>query len=148
SDHPQVAERATRLAHQLDLNSEGLEAVERWRTLAPDDERSNWFAGVLETRANRLPRAVERVESFIRGIGDPSTGFALVLEALGNEPYASAGTAVMRALESRFPDVPMGDYALARLALRSGDFDLALTHAAAASDSDPDWVEARLLYAR
>jgi tetratricopeptide (TPR) repeat protein len=71
-----------------------------------------------------------------------------VLEALADEPYTSAATAIMRALNTTFPDVPAGQYALARLALRSGEFDLALTNAAAASESDPDWLEAQLLYAR
>ena len=42
----------------------------------------------------------------------------------------------------------MGQYGLARLALRSGDFELALENADAARRSDEDWIEAQLLYAR
>ena len=148
SDDPALAERATRIAHQLELTNAGLEATSRWRELAPEDERPAWFAGVFETRANRLPRAVAEFERFIRAVGDEATGFALVLEALAEEPYTSAATAIMRALNSTFPNVPRGQYALARLALRSGEFDLALTNAAAASESDPEWLEAQLLYAR
>src|SRR5690606_39366136 len=41
-----------------------------------------------------------------------------------------------------------GHFALARLALRSGDFATALENAEAATNADPDWVEAQLLYAR
>ena len=148
SDDPALAERAVRLAHQLELTDEGLQATERWRKLAPEDERPAWFAGVFQTRANRLPRAIAEFEAFIRGVGDPATGFALVLEALGDEPYTSAATAIMRALNTTFPNVPAGQYALARLALRSGEFELALTNAVAASESDPDWLEAQLLHAR
>ena len=44
--------------------------------------------------------------------------------------------------------MPAGQYGLARLALRSGDFDVALKNAEAASKSDPEWLEAQLLYAR
>ncbi len=148
SDEPALAERATRVAHQLELTDLGLKAAARWRELAPDDERPAWFAGVFETRANHLPRAVAEFERFIRDMDDPGTGFSLVLEALVDEPYPRAATSIMQALNVTFPNVPTGQYALARLALRSGDFDLALTNAAAASKSNADWLEAQLLYAR
>jgi tetratricopeptide (TPR) repeat protein len=148
SDQPALAERATRVAHRVDLTELGLKAVARWKALAPKDERPLWFAGVFETRAHRVDKATAEFETFIRELGDPGTGFALVLEALADEPNAEATTAIMRSLNATFPGVPAGQYALARLALRSGDFDLALTNAKAASDSDPNWLEAQLLYAR
>jgi tetratricopeptide (TPR) repeat protein len=148
SDQPALAERAARVAHQVDLNEPGLKAVARWKALAPKDERALWFGGVFETRAHRVDKATADFESFIRELGDPGTGFALVLEALADEPNADATTAIMRSLNTTFPNVPAGQYALARLALRSGDFDLALTNAKAAADSDPNWLEAQLLYAR
>lgn len=145
---PGPAEQATRLAHELELNENGLRAAMRWRELAPNDERPAWYLGVFETRGNRVPRAIAEFETFIRSVDDRRAGFALVLEALGDEPYTRTATAIMRALNETFPDVPAGQYALARLALRSGDFELALENAAAASRSDADWVEAQLLYAR
>ncbi|HVY66844.1 MAG TPA: tetratricopeptide repeat protein [Gammaproteobacteria bacterium] len=148
SDQPAVAERAARMAHQLDLTDVGLKAAARWRELNPDDERAAWFAGVFETRANHLPKAIAEFEDFIRATDDPPSGFALVLEALVDEPYPRAATAIMQALNRTFPDVPAGQYSLARLALRSGDFDIALTNAEAASKSNPDWLEAQLLYSR
>jgi len=148
ADDPAPAERATRMAHQLELTEPGIQAANRWRELAPEDERPAWYLGVLETRANRLPRAVAEFERFIRSVDDQRTGFALVLEALGDETYTRAATAIMRALNITFPNVPAGQYALARLALRSGDFELALENAEAARKSDADWIEAQLLYAR
>ena len=148
SGEPGPAERATRIAHELELNDLGLTAGARWRELAPSDERPAWYLGVFETRANRVARATAEFERFIRSIDDRRTGFALVLEALGDEPYTAIATSIMRSLNASFPNVPAGQYALARLALRSGDFELALTNAEAAAGSDPDWIEAQLLYAR
>jgi tetratricopeptide (TPR) repeat protein len=148
SDQPAVAERATRIAHQVELTEPGLKAVARWKALAPKDERPFWFAGVFETRAHRVDKATAEFTTFMRELGDTGTGFALVLEALADEPNADATTAIMRSLNNTFPGVPAGQYALARLALRSGDFDLALTNAKTAADSDPNWLEAQLLYAR
>jgi tetratricopeptide (TPR) repeat protein len=148
ADEPGPAERATRIAHELDLNEQGLAAAARWRELAPSDERPAWYLGVFETRANRVARAIAEFETFIRSLDDRRTGFALVLEALGDEPYPSTATGIMRALNDAFPNVPAGQYSLARLALRSGDFELALENAEAASKSNADWIEAQLLYAR
>ncbi len=148
SEDPGPAERATRIAHELELTEAGLTAGTRWRELAPEDERPAWYLGVFETRANRVPRAIAEFEAFIRSIDDRRTAFALVLEALGDEPYTGTATTIMRALNETFPNVPAGQYALARLALRSGDFELALENAEAASASNPDWIDAQLLYAR
>jgi tetratricopeptide (TPR) repeat protein len=148
SSEPGPAERATRIAHELELNQLGLTAGARWRELAPTDERAAYYLGVFETRANRVARATTEFERFIRSIENRRTGFALVLEALGGEPYTGTATQIMRSLNASFPNVPAGQYALARLALRSGDFELALTNAEAAAKSDADWIEAQLLYAR
>jgi tetratricopeptide (TPR) repeat protein len=148
SNDAAYAERATRVAHQADLTDLGLRAANRWNELAPDDERPRWFLGVFEMRSNRIAQATEEFREFVAAVGDPATGLALVLEALGNEPYADAATAVMRSLTSSYPGTAAGYYALARLALRSGDFDLALTNAEAAANSDPSWLDAQLLLAR
>jgi tetratricopeptide (TPR) repeat protein len=148
SDQPGAAERATRVAHELELTEQGLTAGARWRELAPSDERPAWYLGVFETRANRVQRAIAEFTTFMRSLEDQRAGFALVLEALGDEPYTASATAIMRSLNESFPNVPAGQYALARLALRSGDFELALENAEAASKSNADWTEAQLLYAR
>jgi tetratricopeptide (TPR) repeat protein len=148
SDEPGPAERATRIAHELELTEEGLIAARRWRELAPGDNRPSWYLGVFELRANRVPRAIAEFAAFMRSLDDHRTGFALVLEAIADEPFPGMATAVMRALNEEFPGVPAGEYALARLALRSGDFALALENADAARRSDADWIDAQLLYAR
>jgi tetratricopeptide (TPR) repeat protein len=148
SNEPGPAERATRIAHELELTEQGIIAAKRWRELAPSDERPAWYMGVFETRANRAQRAVAEFTTFLRSIDDRRTGFALVLQALADEPYTGTATAIMRSLNETFPNTPMAQYALARLALRSGDFELALTNAEAASKSNVDWVDAQLLYAR
>jgi tetratricopeptide (TPR) repeat protein len=148
SDEPGPSERATRIAHELELTEQGLTAARRWRELAPGDERPAWYLGVFEMRANRVQRATAEFETFIRSIDDRGRAFLAVLPALAEEPYTGRATAIMRSLNETFPNVPMGQYTLARLALRSGDFELALENAEAASASNPDWVDAQLLYAR
>ena len=148
SDDPAVAERTVRMAHRLGLTEIGLTAVERWRATAPDDERTYWFSAIFETRSRRLGRAIEDFTTLIEQLDDPGAGLTLVIDALGAEPDSAAGTAILAALNETFPGTAEGHYGLAILALRSGNFDIALENAVAATEIAPDWLEAQLLYAR
>lgn len=148
SEDPAVAERATRMAHRLGLTDLGLAAVERWREIAPGDERSYWFSAIFETRSRRLGRAIDDFTTLIDRLNDPGAGLALVIDALTAEPDSAAGTVIISALNEAFPGTAEGHYGVATLALRSGNFDLALENAAAASELAPDWLEIQLLYAR
>jgi tetratricopeptide (TPR) repeat protein len=150
SEDPTLAERTTRMAHRLALTPIGLQAVARWRQLAPEDERALWFSGVLESRSGRLDRAIEDFATLVERVDpdDAGAGLALVLDALGSEPDPATATVVMAAVVERFPGTAEGHYGLARLAMRSGNFDLALANAQAATELDPDWIDAQLLYAR
>ena len=109
SDEPGPAERATRIAHELELTEQGLTAGKRWRELAPTDERPAWYLGVFEMRANRLPRAIAEFETFIRSLDDRGRVLSLVLEALADEPFPATATAIMRALNETFPNIPRGN---------------------------------------
>lgn len=151
SDDVLLAERATRLAYETSLHEIGIEAVARWLELAPDDGRAHWFAGSFETRAGRLDRAIDHFESFVAAAeerGDLAGGLGLAIEALNAEPDTAAATRIMMALTEAYPGTPEGHYGLARLAMRSGDFDLALENARAATELRPEWLDAQLLYAR
>ena len=150
SDNPALAERAARMAQRLGLTQTGLAAVKRWRQLAPDDERSYWFAGIFETRAGHLDQAVADFKHLIDKLpgAKPGTGLALVVEGLSDEPDPAAATRVMRELNDAYPNTPEGHYSVAQLAMRSGDFDLALKNAKAATELRPKWLAAKLLYAR
>ncbi len=150
SDSPAHAERAARMAHRLSMNDIGQRAVRRWRELSPNDERADYFAGIFNFRSGRYGASVDSFSRLLETLDSTMlpSGMALVLEALGAEPTALAATGVMAELVERFPGTPEGDYGLARLALRSGNFDLALTHAELAVQSVPDWLDAQLLLAR
>ena len=150
SDDPALAERAVRMAHRLGLTDTGITAVQRWREIAPDDERSYWFSGIFETRSGRLDRAIAEFTALIEqlGVADAGSGLALVVEALSTEPDTAASAAVMSALVDTFPGTAEGHYGLARLALRAGGFQLALDNAETATELRPEWLEAQLLLAR
>src|SRR5690606_9540890 len=143
-DDPSLAERATSIAFEAGLSSIGLDAATRWLEVDPDDVRAHWFAGIFETRSGRVDEAVEHFGEFVaaaRNRGGPGTPLGLVIEALVAEPDAQTGIEVVSALVERFPGTPEGHYGLARLAMRAGDFPLALENARAATELRPEWLD-------
>ena len=147
---PTYAERATALAQEAGLNEIGLSAVARWRELDPNDDRPTWFEAIFQTRAGFYDDAIANFSEVIEQLGAENAGsaLALVFETLASEPNTAAGTYIMRALVETYPGHPEGHFSLARLALRSGDFDLSLEHARETVALDPEWLDAQLLLAR
>ena len=164
---PRLADRRERVSHRghaLRRAGTGRARDSHRSRARADGARTDGREALARARADR--RAACLVSRRLRDAREPSaardsrvrdvhsldrrsrTGFALVLEALAEEPFPATATAIMRALNETFPNIPAGQYALARLALRSGDFELALTNAEAARQSNADWIEAQLLYAR
>jgi tetratricopeptide (TPR) repeat protein len=144
------AERAAGIAEEQGLTEIGLRAVARWKELAPDDDRPTWFQAVFQTRAGLYDEAVANFSMVIDRVGGDNAGsaLALIFETLAQEPDTATGTYVMRKLVEAYPGPAEGHYSLARLALRSGDFDLSLEHARRAVELDPMWLDAELLLAR
>jgi tetratricopeptide (TPR) repeat protein len=144
------AERATAIAEEQGLNELGLRAVARWKQLAPEDDRPSWFEAIFQTRLGLYDAAIENFSMVIDRVGSDNAGsvLALVFETLAMEPNTAPATYVMRALVEAYPGHPEGHYSLARLALRSGDFELSLEHARRAVELDPTWLDAELLLAR
>ena len=151
AEDPSLAERATRIAYESGHQDIGLEAARRWLEIAPEDPRGHWFAGIFEIRFGRIEDATEHFDAFVRAAeerGGTAGAIGLVADALGAEPDAAAGVAVMQSIVAAFPESPEARYGVARLALRAGDFELALENARIAADRRPDWRDAQLLYAR
>jgi tetratricopeptide (TPR) repeat protein len=151
SEDPGLAEQSARMAYELSLTQTGLDATRRWLELRPEDARAHWFSGIFETRTGDVEAATDEFGEFVtrvETISDAGSGLALVVDALSSEPNTARATEIMSNLVDRFPGTAEGDYGLAQLAVRSGDFDLALGHAESAVKQRPDWVDAQLLYAR
>ena len=150
SDEPFYAERAALTAYEFALDTIGHRAVARWRELDPDNLRTDYFAGIFETRSGRVDAAVGEFTDVLDTFppDNVGSGFALILEGLGNEPSTNTAAQVMLELNRRFPDSPEGHYGLAQLALRAGAFDLALTESETTIELAPEWPEAQLLHAR
>jgi Flp pilus assembly protein TadD len=148
SDDPRIAEQATLIAYEVGLNDVGLTAARRWRDLRADDVRVYRFLGAFELRNDNVEQATEEFARLLRGTDDLASGMELMLSYLGPESNAPGATRVMADLLKEFAPTAEGGYALGRLALRSGDFELALRGARQATELKPDWLDAQLLESR
>src|SRR5690606_20659357 len=140
ADDPSLAERATRIAYDAGLQDIGLDAVRRWLEIDPEDVRAHWFAGIFEARSGRIDAAVDHFDEFVAtGAERGGAGMALglIVEALAAEPDTQLGVVVLGELIERHPGTPEGHFGLARLALRAGNFPLALENARRATELRP-----------
>ena len=148
SDNPQLAELTAELAQQTNLSDIGLRAVQRWLELNAEANRAWLYMGIFRVRSGQLDRALADFGNFVAGAENGAAAVARSIEALAEESDADAALFVVRGLVEDHPDIAEGHYGLARLALRSGDYDTVLAHSGLATEMSPDWVEARMLYAR
>ena len=148
SDNPQLAELTAELALQTDLPEIGLRAAQRWLALSAEANLAHLYTGIFRVRLGRPDQALADFGAFVAGAESAAAAVARSIEALAGEPDAEGAISVVRALVEANPDIAEGHYGLARLALRSGDYDAVLAHSELAAELSPDWVEARMLYAR
>jgi len=148
SEQPGIAEFTAEIAQRLNRNDLGLAATKRWQTLDPEDARVHQFLGVFSLRSGDTAGAVEHFEALIGAAEDLTAGLTRGIEVLAGEADTAAAAEVVAVLVTNHPGTAEGHYGLARLALRNGDFQLALENAERAAAINPDWVDAQLLYAR
>jgi tetratricopeptide (TPR) repeat protein len=150
SDDPEIAARATQVIGVYGTREEGLEAARRWVELTPDDSAPRTYlvrfhlqGGDAEQAAAEL--AWLRADLDVAAVERPFV--ALLPLALETGDRAAALTA-MSTVAAGYPGDASGAYAIAYLALRSGDPALAQAEATRALGLDPGWTDAALVYAR
>ena len=150
SENPQLAELTADLALQANLPGIGLRAAQRWLELSGETNRAHLYTGIFRLRLGETEPALADFGTFVEGAENDAAAVARIIEALAEEPDADADAAivVVQRLVEANPDIAEGHYGLARLALRRGDYDTVLAHSELAAALSPDWVEARMLYAR
>jgi len=148
SEEPQLAGLATEMAQRIGLNDIGLAAARRWRELEPNNFRSSQFLGLFLLRTGDLEGSVAMHEELLATARNQAAGLALIIEALFEEDDEQSVIALVSRLVENHPDIAEGHYGLARLAMRRGDYDLAIANARRTSELRPEWTEAQLLLAR
>jgi len=148
SDDPELARRAAEYANEFGYESFALSGALRWLELEPDNRAAHLLAGRLYLRRYDVQHAWEHLS---RAAGDdfPDGEAALALgEELAAEGNVSGVTTIFKRFVRQYPVSPGLQLAMARAAMRSGDYQLALLAARKAANADPQALEPKLLMAR
>ena len=148
SDDPEIAERAARIAAAFGTASEGIEAAERWKMLAPDELHPRRFLARFYLEQGDRDRATVELAYLRQAAEGEARPFMSLLPLAGDAPDPDIPLAAMAAVAADYPEDPSGAYAHAYLALRAGNVALAESESMRALRLDPDWSEAAVLHAR
>lgn len=145
----ELAEQATRVAHEHRQWTLVQAAAERWLELNHTNEEARRFAAFAALHLYRIDAAAEHLSTLLEtAFINPQAGFLALLPQLGDEATPSGVTAVLKQLVAKYPDVTEAHYALAQAAVQSENLKLAMEHARKARELGPYWSPAGLLLAR
>ncbi|HNP63959.1 MAG TPA: tetratricopeptide repeat protein [Woeseiaceae bacterium] len=149
SESVELARKATRMGFSYGFNDEALLAAIRWQELDSESEEARAFLGQLYFRVNDLRNARRQFEKLIKaGPEDPGTRLLSLVSYLSEEDMPERADELIRTLAKPYKDSARAHYAVAVMALRSGDSEYARQRAKEAIEIDPDFTRPRLLYAR
>lgn len=148
SRDPRLAERATKAAMYAKKYSIGLKAAKLWADISPDDMEARESLAAMYLYHNEPVKAELNFEKVVKiaaerdELGDTYLGIAGLISQQRNR---TAALEIMQTLAEIYPRNPEGQYAVAHLALRSGNIDAAEKASTRALQLRPDWDDAALL---
>jgi Flp pilus assembly protein TadD len=152
SDDAESARRATEFATDYGYDAFALSAARHWLELEPESRAAQEHVGQLYLRRYDTDRAYAHLSALP---GDPpeNRAFLALGEDLAGEENTSGVTTVFKRLVLKYPDSVGLQLALARAAMRSGDYDLALLAAGKAGEpiggsTEPQFLMAQALMAQ
>ena len=148
SESVEIAQQATRLAFDYGFDAEAIAAAERWVELAPASDEALMHLAQLQLRSGDVRAARRSFATLIeRGDGGAEERLFRLMSFITQED-ASDADKLMRALAKPYEDSALVQYAMGAVALQADDAEFAREAAQRAIEIEPDWMKARLLYAR
>lgn len=142
------ARLATRTAFGLGFNEEALRSAARWLELDEDSDEALAYTAQLELRLGRIEDSQRSFETLIKRGKQHADEQLLSLMPLLADENPQDVDALMRRLTKSYKNSAKANYAAAATALQADDFEHAKLRAQRAAELDPDWLKAKLLYAR
>ena len=143
-----VARQATRVGYSFGFNEEAYLSAQRWLELDEDSDEALLYVAQTQLRLGKLRDSKRSLKKLIeRGDEDADKRLLQLVQVLSQEDPEVADK-VMRSLAKPYKESAYAQYATAVLALQAQDIDYALERSERAIELDPDWIKAKLLYAR
>ena len=148
SSNVENARLATRTAFGLGFNEEALRSVKRWLELDEESDEALAYTAQLQLRLGRIKDSQRSFETLIKRGKQPADEQLLSLMPLLADENPQDVDTLMRRLTKPYKNSAKANYAAAATALQADDFEHAKLRAQRAAELDPDWLKAKLLYAR
>jgi tetratricopeptide (TPR) repeat protein len=148
SDSVEIARQATRMAFDFGFNDEAILAATRWRDLDPDSDEALILLAQVQLRDGDLRSARRNFTTLIERGDQPSDERLFTLMSFISQEDPTLADELMRSLAKPYKNSALAHYATAAMALQADEVDYAIEHSLIAVDLDPDWLKAKLLYAR
>ena len=144
----EIARQATRLAFDYGFNDQAILAAKRWRELDPDSDEALIHLAQIQLRRGELRDARRNFTTLIESGDQPADERLLTLMTFISQEDPKLADELMRSLAKPYKDSALAHYAAAAVALQASELEFAIEHSKIAVELDPDWIKAKLLYAR
>ncbi len=147
---PRLAERATRAAVYAKRYEDALLYAQLWVELRPKSQEAHEAIASILMELQRPLQAALHFESMLAIAADEKSqerAYRRIAAVLGRQQDRVAAVKVMRTLVDKDKENAHAHFALAYLAVRTDDLDLAVEAATEALNLEPDWDEAALFKA-
>jgi tetratricopeptide (TPR) repeat protein len=148
SDSAEIARQATRLAFDFGFNDEAAVAAKRWLELEPDSDEALIHVAQIQLRRGDLKSARRHFSMLIERGDQPADERLFTLMGFISQEDSKLGYELMRSLAKPYKDSALAQYTVAAMALQADDLDFAIKHSKLVIELDPEWLKAKLLYAR
>ena len=148
---PRLAERAALAAMFAKQYDAARRDAQLWVEKRPDAPEAHETLASALLELGHSNEALAEFESLLkaeRKRNNLEQSFLRIAAVLGRAANREAAIGMMRQLVDQYPDVSAGHFALAHLAVRAGDLDVAVAAVDRALVLKPDWEDAALFKAR
>ena len=144
----EIARQATRLAFDFGFDDDALRAAKRWRELDPDSDEALIHVAQLQLRVGDMRGARRNFTTLIEQGEQPADQTLFTLMAFIAREDSKRADELMRSLAKPYKDSALAQYAVAAVAMQADDLDFAMERSKRAIELDPEWLKAKLLFAR
>jgi tetratricopeptide (TPR) repeat protein len=149
SDNPDVARQAAATGMAFGFDEEALRGASRWLDLDPSSDEARAFVAQLSLQTGDIRAARRHFRDLLEKSEEPpGEKLVLLTRYVSDAGDPEDADELMRSLAKPYPDSALAHYAVATMALQSGDIEHALKRASRAIELDPDNIKLKLLYGR
>ena len=144
----EVAQQATRVSYSFGFDKDALASAKRWVLLDKSSDEALLYVALLQLRTDDIWDSRRSFKQLLKQSEEaPEDRLVALIPFLSQEDPDKADR-LMRQLARPYKDSAQAHYAVAVMALQSGDLEEAKGRAEKAIELDSEWIKPHLVYAR